>query len=253
MSFGPVEKIRRNIGVRLGLWSAAVFALSCVGLLALAYYVLAAAVGSRDREVLGARLREFAAVYDDGGLPALRQVIQQEEGNQKDLFVRVVSPWNQVAFVTAPDDWVTFRDIPSGLAGYRQRVGVVRIPKNRERDFVLASTILPDNFLLQTGRSSNSRESVLEPVRRDFIVVGGVTILLGLGAGVLVRAPHHAPVRQIVATAQEILRTGKLDARVPTRPSRDELDELGAPVQHLAGAQRVAHQGHARVAGQRGA
>jgi signal transduction histidine kinase len=29
-----------------------------------------------------------------------------------------------------------------------------------------------------------------------------------------------------VATAQEILRTGKLDARVPTRPTRDELDEL---------------------------
>jgi len=226
MSFGPVEKIRRNIGVRLGLWSAAVFALSCVGLLALAYYVLAAAVGSRDREVLGARLREFAAVYDDGGLPALRHVIQQEEGSQKDLFVRVVSPWNQVAFVTAPDDWVTFRDIPSGLAGYRQRVGILRIPKNRERDFVLASTILPDNFLLQAGRSSNSRESVLEPVRRDFIVVGGVTILLGLGAGVLFAHRTMRPVRQIVATAQEILRTGKLDARVPTRPSRDELDDL---------------------------
>ena len=34
------------------------------------------------------------------------------------------------------------------------------------------------------------------------------------------------PVRQIVATASDIIRTGNLDARVPTRPSRDELDEL---------------------------
>ena len=33
-------------------------------------------------------------------------------------------------------------------------------------------------------------------------------------------------VRAIVATAQEILRTGRLNSRVPTRPSRDELDEL---------------------------
>jgi len=35
-----------------------------------------------------------------------------------------------------------------------------------------------------------------------------------------------APVRQIVATARNIIRTGQLDARVPTRNSEDELDEL---------------------------
>jgi signal transduction histidine kinase len=39
---------------------------------------------------------------------------------------------------------------------------------------------------------------------------------------------HRAllPVRQIVATARSIISTGNLDARVPTRPSRDELDEM---------------------------
>src|SRR5262249_20699704 len=30
----------------------------------------------------------------------------------------------------------------------------------------------------------------------------------------------------MVATARDIIRTGNLDARVPTRPSRDELDEM---------------------------
>jgi signal transduction histidine kinase len=33
-------------------------------------------------------------------------------------------------------------------------------------------------------------------------------------------------VRQIIATAQAIIRTGQLDARVPVRPVHDELDEL---------------------------
>jgi signal transduction histidine kinase len=39
---------------------------------------------------------------------------------------------------------------------------------------------------------------------------------------------HRAllPVRQMVATARDILRTGNLDARVPIRPERDELDEM---------------------------
>lgn len=226
MSSGPLEKIRRNIGVRLGLWFAFIFALSCIGLLALAYFVLAGTVGNKDREVLQARLREFAAVYDSEGLTGLRNAAQQEEGDQKTLFIRLVSPWNDVPYVIVPDDWVTFHDIPTGLAGYRQQIGLVRIPKDAEKDFVLDSALLPDNSLLQVGRSSNSRESVLEPVRRNFIVVGGVTILLGFAAGALIAHRTMRPVRQIVATAQEILHTGKLDARVPTRKSRDELDEL---------------------------
>jgi signal transduction histidine kinase len=226
MSFGPVDQIRRNIGVRLGLWYATIFTIGCIGLLALAYYLLAAALGNKDREVLEARLREFAAVYANAGLGGLRHAIRLEEGEQRVLFVRVVSPWNDVAFESVPDDWITFHDLPHGLAGYRQEVGVIRIPKNAERDFVLASAVLPDNSLLQVGRSSNSRESVLEPVRRNFIVAGGITILFGFIAGVLFAHRTLRPVREIVTTAQEILRTGKLDARVPTRDSRDELDEL---------------------------
>jgi len=226
MSSGLVETLRRSIGVRLGLWSAIVFALGSIGMLALAYYLLAAAVGNKDREVLQARIREFAAVYSNGGLSDLRHVIQREEGDQKNLFIRVVSPWNHVAFVLVPDEWVTFKDVPSGFDEYRHRVGVIRIPQNAEKDFVIASAILPDNSLLQVGRSSNSRESVLEPVRRIFITVGAVTVLLGFMTGVMFAHRTMHPVRQIVATAQEILRTGKLDARVPTRRSRDELDDL---------------------------
>lgn len=34
------------------------------------------------------------------------------------------------------------------------------------------------------------------------------------------------PVRQIVATARSIIRTGQLDARVPVRDATDEFDEL---------------------------
>ncbi len=226
MSLGPVEKIRRNIGVRLGVWSAFIFSLGCIGMLLLAYYILAVAVGSKDRELLQARLHEFAVVYDHDGLSGLRRVIKNEAGGQQTYFVRLVSPWNEVVPVSVPDDWVTYHDVPTGIEGFRQRIGVVRIPQNAEKDFVLASGILPDNSLLQVGRSSNSRESVLEPVRRSFIVVGGVTILLGFAAGVLFAHRTMRPVRQIVATAQEILRTGKLDARVPMRQSRDELDEL---------------------------
>jgi signal transduction histidine kinase len=226
MSFDLLDRTRRNIGVRLGLWYAFIFAVSSFALLAVAYVLLAAAIGGKDRELLAARLREFAAIYDNSGLGGLRAAIQQEEGSQQTFFVRLVSAWNDVSFVNVPDDWITFRDIPGGWTGYRQKVGVIRVPKNAERDFLLASAVLPDNSLLQVGRITDSRTALLDPVRRNFIVVGSVTLVLGFAVGVFFAQRSMRPIRQIVATARSILQTGQLDARVPARTSDDELDEL---------------------------
>src|SRR5258706_14341676 len=70
MSSGLLEPFRRNIAVRLSLWYALIFTLSSLALFSLAYYLLAGAIGSKDREVLEARLKEVAAVYNGGCGPA---------------------------------------------------------------------------------------------------------------------------------------------------------------------------------------
>src|ERR1041385_968856 len=121
MSFAQLEIFRRNVGVRLGFWYALIFGISSIALLTVAYYLLAAAISSKDRELVQARLREYAAVYDSGGLAALRSTIQQERENQKTLFVRLVSAWNDITFANVPDEWVTFHDVPNGRAGSRER------------------------------------------------------------------------------------------------------------------------------------
>jgi signal transduction histidine kinase len=145
---------------------------------------------------------------------------------QQTLFVRLVNVFNNVTFVTAPQDWVTFRDVPTGWEGYRRQVGTIRIPQNAEKDFTLNSAVLSDGSLLQVGRIANSREALLNPVRRSFLLVGSATIALGFLAGSFFAHRAMQPVRQIVSTARSIIRTGQLDARVPVRESDDELDEL---------------------------
>src|ERR1700760_1260104 len=98
MCFDLINIARRNVGVRLGLWYAFIFACSSIALLGIAYYLLATAIGNKDRELVQARLREYAAVYDAGGLPAVRSVLRGEQDYQKTFFIRVVNVWDDVSF-----------------------------------------------------------------------------------------------------------------------------------------------------------
>jgi signal transduction histidine kinase len=220
MFSGPLDSLRRNLGFRFSLWYAVVFTLTSLALLVFAYYLLAAAIGSKDREVLEARLKEAAVVYQAAGVSGLQEWVNRQPAQVREtLYVRLVSVFNHVAFIWAPPEWVTFK-------GEGRKVGPVRIPQNAERDFALFSAVLQDGSFLQVGRSTNSREALLDPVRHSFMLVGISTVVLGFLAGLFFSQRALEPVRQIVTTARSIIRTGQLDARVPMRKSDEELDDL---------------------------
>src|SRR5262249_50887832 len=136
MFSGPFESLPRNIGVRLALWYALVFMLSAGALLALAYYLLAAAVGAKDQEVLESELKEAASVYQNGGVRALRSWVNDLPTQVKNTtVVRLVNGFTHLALViNTPPDWITYRDVPGfeGLLKY----GFVRIPLNAEKDLI---------------------------------------------------------------------------------------------------------------------
>src|SRR6516225_267651 len=128
MSSGLIDRIRRDIGVRLSLWYAFVFSLSSGALFTVAYYLLSAAVGSKDREVLEARWKEAAAVYQNGNVAALEIWVKSQTPQvQKSLFVRLFNRFGAVVWVSFPEDWLAF-DIPAGVSGFKGRVPFIRIP-----------------------------------------------------------------------------------------------------------------------------
>jgi signal transduction histidine kinase len=226
MSSGLLDPLRRSIGVRLSLWYALIFTLSSGALFMLAYYLCAAAVGSKDRELLEAQLKEAAAVYRSGGSGALRVWVRdQPDQVQNSMVVRLVNRFTGISvLISAPKDWVTFQDEP-GWGGFL-KVPFVRIPLNAERDLIRAQAEFTNGSILQIGRTTNSREAILNPLRRNFLLSGSATVVLGFLAGALFAHRAMQPVHQTVETARAIIRTGQLDARVPTRKSDDELDEL---------------------------
>lgn len=222
-----VDRLRRSIGFRLSLWYALIFTITSVGLLGFAYWLLARAVLNKDQELLAARIKEVAAVYEAGGVGGLRNWVRsQPQSIQGTLFIRLVNVFDNVAFYSAPQDWVTFRDSPADWRGYREQVKVIRVPQSAERDFMLVNAVLRDGSLLQLGRTTDSREALLDPVQRHFVGAGTAAVGLGFLGGLFFAHRAMRPVREMVATATSIIQTGQLNARVPVRPSNDELDEL---------------------------
>jgi len=228
MSSSVLERLRRRVGLRLSIWFVLLFVASNAVLFVLTYYLLAAAIQDRERLLLGAWLKQTELLYEKGGVDALRQWMENQPAKlQKTLFVRLVIKTNSVILINVPEDWVTFRDAASDWNDYRQEEDVIiRIPEDAERDFVLDSTVLADGTLLQIGRSTANRELLLQLLRRSFFLVGGVAVVFGVLIGNIFVYRALRPVNRIVETAQTIIRTGQLDARVPRRSSNDEFDEL---------------------------
>jgi signal transduction histidine kinase len=211
---------------RLNLWYASLFILSSVFLFMAAYFLLGTALQRKDREVVEARLKEYAAIYQTSGLRALQAWIERggDAQSERPFFVRV-SRYNQVLFLTAPPGWIEFEP-PTLDFGIPLRVAYLRIPRNAERDLTLAAMRFPDGSVMQVGRSTDSRQVILNPFRRIFFGLMLAIVVLGCIGGALFARRVMRPVRQMVSTTQSIIRTGDLSRRVPLRASEDELDQM---------------------------
>ena len=150
---------------------------------------------------------------------------ENNSADDKSFYVNLRSPQVNFNIQVVPDGWGGVIMQPS-LQKVWNQFEINRLPKNDEKDFLLTGVNMPDGATLVVGRITNNREVLWQPFRQTALPTGLAIALIGLGCGAFFAHRAMLPVRQIVATARDIIRTGNLDARVPTRPSRDELDEM---------------------------
>jgi signal transduction histidine kinase len=141
------------------------------------------------------------------------------------------SPANGAGFVAAPPDWIEteVRRFPvpewAGMVA-EQSTTTVRVPQDALRDYTIATHALPQGWLLQVGRLTDSRAVLLAPLRRAFIRVGAGALLLSMAGGTLLAWRSTRPLRLVSETARRILETGDLAARVPGPDGTGELEVL---------------------------
>jgi signal transduction histidine kinase len=218
----------RSFTVRLSLWYALIFTLSAGILFGLTYLLLAAALQRKDHEVIETRLKACAAIYENGGLPALQKFVERSREAEKarTFFVRVASPAGSALLLNVPEDWVQFDPKALQPGGDLSHLVWLRIPKDEDSDLTVASTRLPDDSSLEVGRSTNNRETILQPFRVSFLSVMTPALLLGVCGGAFFAHRATKPVRDVVATARAIIDTGNLSARVRVSGQQTDLEEL---------------------------
>lgn len=214
----------RSFAFRLSLWYAMIFTISAAVLLVLVYWLVSYELKAKDQEIILSKLKEYAAIYQAAGADGLAAIASQDNNpaSEKSFYVGLVTR-RLCRQIIMPDEWHGFqlKDVVES-----RQYEINRVPKNAEKDYAFIPAKMPDGSILVVGRSTNNGAMLWEPVRRTVIPILAAVVVLGLIFGGLFAHRALLPVRQMVATAQDILRTGNLDARVPTRPSRDELDEM---------------------------
>jgi signal transduction histidine kinase len=225
------ENSANTLGVRLATWYALLFLGSSLAIVVLTYVLLASSLAERDRDLIRSTLATYAGQFQQGGLPALEGTIRNDQSASRHerLFVRVSSGGEEVIFYNLPGEWSEFDLSALDRPGPHTGVWWINIPRRGTSEVLeVASTYLADGTLLQVGKSNEIRNELLARFRTVLGIAIVVVVLIGaIGGALLTRSTMH-PLRQLAAVVQTILQTGRFEARVPVRGSRDPLDQLGA-------------------------
>lgn len=224
---GAERRLTSRFSFRLNLWYTLIFSASTGALFFVIYWLISVAIERKDREVLDARLSEFSAVYEREGPGGLRAYLSQAitTPGKPSLLVAVVTPFRSRSVLIVPQEWISVR-LEEVAPGLRLPTSYIRIPTAAERDLTLGQRSLRDGSTLLVGRTTDSRERILEPIRRLSLVVMLPIVLLGFVGGAAFTQRAMRPIRGIIGTVQSIIRTGDLSQRVPRQDTGDELQEL---------------------------
>src|SRR5712671_5875860 len=114
-----LRRLGAGFSVRLSLWYTSIFTFSAAVLFLLVYLLLATAVQRKDREVIQSQLKEYAAIYQTGGVPALQSWIARsgDARRQKSFFVRLAGRYGNALILNVPEDWIQFEppDVEFGV------------------------------------------------------------------------------------------------------------------------------------------
>ena len=193
------------------------------------YAFLANSLRRDDYAEIRSRLLEFWAIYQTGRIELVRKELTLERMiiEERIYMLRVTGQRNNTLYLYVPTHWTGYNLGRLEALSYIREGEIIRLSSQNDRsELEISSLKLPDGNILQIGISTKRRQEVLQRFRRTFILVFLPLSGLSLLGGFLFSSRSLIPIRHLVEVTRGIVDTGKMNARVLTRGSGDELDEL---------------------------
>jgi signal transduction histidine kinase len=228
MSLIPLKHLRKTVSFRLTVWYSGIFILSSLLLFSFAYFLLSSSLNKQDKEAIQLKLKELSTIYQTGGIELLEREVSIEKKFKKKgpFFIRLGGADNKTLFLLIPYQWVQFDIKELEKTTSNTDTTWTRLPAKNNKDVLeIASIRLPNDDLLQVGKSTEDREKILSHFREVFVAVTAPLILFGFAGGAFLAFRALKPIRNLIDTVRSI-KAGRLDARVPSPQTRDELEEL---------------------------
>jgi signal transduction histidine kinase len=201
-----MSSARNPFGLRLALWYTAVFTLSALTVVFLAYVLTARSLAARDHQILQSKLGEYAAAYARGGFRALTAIVQSEQAvTPERLLVRVVDRGIETVVLSNPEGWD-----PSHIEFETAQLG--------------------DGTLVQVGKSNEPRNDLLARLRVALLMLTALILVIAFVGGWAATESAMSPIRRLTETVKQIVETGAIRSRVPLTQPRgtdDAIDQLG--------------------------
>ena len=221
----PIERLRSALTLRLAAWYFGVSAAGTILIVTLTYAMLASSLHERDHEDVRTLVERYARVYGQGGLRAVENTVagDRQAGRYEPFFVRISRGSESALFVTLPAHWgpldLSALDRSDFAAGGWAEMTL----DGGETPLDVSGVRLIDGTTLLVGKSSRLRQDALARFRAGIVLILAAVFVASLSGGIVLTYAALAPLRAMTATIQRIVRTGKLDARVPARESSDPL------------------------------
>ena len=193
----------RSTGFRLTAWYVGVFILSLMSVAAVAEYFIRRSVEAKENSILTTRLERYRSEFEARGLPGLARAVELQSStlDREIVVVTRSGPPIYQSHPSAADDAVT-------------------------DNWRMAMASLDGDRTLRVGRSKTDEQELLKRVRDGALMALAAALLLGIAGGAVLTRRALLPVQQLSRVTLGILTSGELNARVPTRGTGDDLDEL---------------------------
>lgn len=222
------KPFRKTVGFRLTIWYSGIFIFSSVLLFGFSYFYVSSSLKNQDQKAIQAELKELSSLYAMGGMDFVERKVtaHRKFEKEKSFLVRIGSSSNETLLLILPNQWMEF-DIKElqRIDTHPTITWTILHGQHANNAFEVGSILLADNHVLQVGKSIQNRQRILGHFRRYFLFISAPLIALAFLVGAFLAIRALRPVRHII-TAVRSATSGKMDTRIPSTGTDDELGEL---------------------------